>query len=61
MMTAKTNWTRKSQQDDVEAIIEKAVADAFERLDLDALIRDAIEKLDISRIVHETIAKTQPG
>ena len=54
MKTAKRK-TKKLQQDSIESIINKAVDDALERLDIDVLIRDAIEELNIPRIVRRTI------
>jgi len=57
--------TKKLQQDDIETTIDKAVDDAFERIDLDALIRDTISEMGlpcvIRRAVHEVLTETQAG
>ena len=61
MKTSRTKWSKKSQRDDIEAIIDRAVADAIERLDLDTLIRNAFDELDIASIVRQTLAELQAG
>ena len=58
MKTAKRK-TKKLQQDSIESIINKAVADALDRLGVDALIQDAINELDIAGIVRKVLAETQ--
>ena len=43
--------------DNIEGIIDRAVASALERLNLDALIHEAIRKMDITAIVRKVIAE----
>ena len=43
--------------DSIVVTIDKAVSDAFERLDIDSLIQDAIADLDIITIVRNVMAE----
>jgi uncharacterized membrane protein YheB (UPF0754 family) len=58
----KTKKIRKEDASDalpenIEGIIDRAVSNALERLDIDALIREAIGEMDIASIVRKTLAE----
>ena len=55
--SAKTKWAKSDKLPaNIDAIIKKAVADALEQLDIDAMIRNAIAELDVVRIAREALA-----